>query len=545
MDFWKGIINSKIDVTKEKEMESKEEFVDIIDEAKFPDDKKHYYSYNKDPEKYASFSIPDNSIYYYPPGTDDADKYVIRSEGMSRTNTYCTYPEGIEIKHTDDFTKAMLQTIINLPLFFNDIKVDVAFQDLFTVNTESIVIAGNAQMGGGSGVSGFLYANEDADFLKKEVKTIRDEKGNEGDLSLEEIDGKARKGARTTPSKKLKSRGIKYIIHAIGPDLRSTTDSLEKSCRKLFLAYNSVFDEMLNIPTRSVSIPYLSTGIFKFPPALGRFIANYHILSRVLNKGYEYLKMVIFSEYDTNGYSEQRSFISEMIFRMMYRYMLYEKYHDSLFKKLYILSIPNPLFYNVTKTKIDPTSDITIKHLSKICHTEYKIIKGDHFDMLKKFGIINGNETCDGFYKKTCENPDVSSHKYKNVSDLIVKLNKTADFAKSYDSYDIAIHKKEDFEKFTNTNSKYLILSIIYVPDDGLPIILGSMILTNIIDNKHKCYNLLWEGRFISSKKYTATFISADDPLKKVIFNDVIKSSLYLVYTQKNVVMDASLLSQH
>ena len=70
-----------------------------------------------------------------------------------------------------------------------------------------------------------------------------------------------------TKSGKLKAQGIKYVIHAVGPEFKKDACVLHQQ----MLLFNAVYNSLVianKLGCRSISIPAISSGIFGFPRPL-------------------------------------------------------------------------------------------------------------------------------------------------------------------------------------------------------------------------------------------------------------------------------------
>jgi len=116
------------------------------------------------------------------------------------------------------------------------------------VSVEAIVNAANSELRPGGGVCGAIFAAAGRSDLE---------------AACSALGGCRVGGAVSTPSFQLRARGIRFIIHAVGP----VWDPLdpEECDEQLAAAYRSALGEAERREVASVAFPALSTGIFGYP----------------------------------------------------------------------------------------------------------------------------------------------------------------------------------------------------------------------------------------------------------------------------------------
>lgn len=121
--------------------------------------------------------------------------------------------------------------------------------DITAVGTEAIVNAANPDLLAGGGVCGAIFAAAGRDALQKACT----------------LHGACPTGsAVATPSFRLEDRGTHHIIHAVGPVF--SNNRAEKCDTELVSAYRSALRLAESLGARSIAIPAISTGIYRFPP---------------------------------------------------------------------------------------------------------------------------------------------------------------------------------------------------------------------------------------------------------------------------------------
>ena len=116
-------------------------------------------------------------------------------------------------------------------------KIRCVAGDIVSIGTDIIVNAANADLIAGG---------------KHELQKACDEHG-----------GCPTGSAVITPAFRLEKYGTKHIIHAVGP--RFSHARAEECDRELMSAYRSALRLAQNVGARSIAIPAISTGVFRFP----------------------------------------------------------------------------------------------------------------------------------------------------------------------------------------------------------------------------------------------------------------------------------------
>ena len=123
--------------------------------------------------------------------------------------------------------------------------IKVVHQNLFTLDVDAIVNSANVSLLAGSGICGIIHKNAGKE-LERYCKTI----------------GKQDYGsAIITPSFNL-SPLCKYIIHACGPRY---LDGQRGEAKLLELTHQSIINVAIENNLKSIAIPPISTGVYRFP----------------------------------------------------------------------------------------------------------------------------------------------------------------------------------------------------------------------------------------------------------------------------------------
>lgn len=135
-------------------------------------------------------------------------------------------------------------------------QVEIRRGNIVEVQTDAVVNAANGQLAPGSGVCGEVFKAAGYSKLQEACR---------------EIGGCPVGSAKSTPAFDLEARGVKNIIHAVGPRWREHTP--EEADALLAGAYAASLAEAEKLGLRSIAFPTISTGIFGFPKDRGAEIA--------------------------------------------------------------------------------------------------------------------------------------------------------------------------------------------------------------------------------------------------------------------------------
>jgi len=161
--------------------------------------------------------------------------------------------------------------------------------DITEQKVEVIVNAANERLEGGAGVCGAIFKAAGADALQKACNRHPAYDG------IRCITGQA----KITPSYNLTSRGIKYIIHAVGPDCRVIKETSERT-RLLTAAYTNSLQLATDKRCKSIAFPFISAAIYACPKDLAAKTAFESIKQFVMThkSTIEEIRFVLFSPED-------------------------------------------------------------------------------------------------------------------------------------------------------------------------------------------------------------------------------------------------------
>ena len=121
--------------------------------------------------------------------------------------------------------------------------IEIQLGDIVLEDRDAIVNAANEMLAAGSGISGAIHAAA----------------GRHLEQECLQIGGCPTGEARVTAGYALKA---KYVIHAVAPRYWDGTRGEVELLRK---TYRSIFEAALKNKMRSISIPAIGTGIYRFP----------------------------------------------------------------------------------------------------------------------------------------------------------------------------------------------------------------------------------------------------------------------------------------
>jgi len=124
--------------------------------------------------------------------------------------------------------------------------IELVHGDLTEVRADAIVNAANAALRGGGGVDGAIHRAAGPELL----------------AACRAFGGCATGNAVVTPAFALEARGVRHIIHAVGPVWRGGTEGEALLLRGAYGVSMQLAD---SLGCRSVAFPSISTGAYGFP----------------------------------------------------------------------------------------------------------------------------------------------------------------------------------------------------------------------------------------------------------------------------------------
>ena len=165
-------------------------------------------------------------------------------------------------------------------------KLSLIQGDITLQETEAIVNAANTSLLGGGGVDGAIHRAGGSKILE-ECKAIR---ANQGGCPTGE--------AVITSGGNMKA---KYVVHTVGPVWSGGNRNEEQLLRNAY--YNS-----LNLAgengIKSVSLPSISTGVYRFPIDKASRIALNTVKEFLQKHNFAEVRFVLFSERDLKVYED-------------------------------------------------------------------------------------------------------------------------------------------------------------------------------------------------------------------------------------------------
>lgn len=175
-------------------------------------------------------------------------------------------------------------------------RIELVVADITTLDVDVVVTAANAGLRGGSGVDGAVHRAAGPRLL----------------AHCRELGGCPTGEAVRTPAFDLESRGVKWIVHAVGPVWGTDphadgTEGLGYRLEDVQLAqcYQRALELAAEVEARSIAFPAISTGVYGFPReravkiAVGH--ARFHVERRPLP---ERIVLCCFSEADAQLYRQ-------------------------------------------------------------------------------------------------------------------------------------------------------------------------------------------------------------------------------------------------
>lgn len=170
-------------------------------------------------------------------------------------------------------------------------KVELYMGDITTLTCDAIVNAANSSLLGGGGVDGAIHKAGGAEILEA-CKRIRSKQGG----------CKTGEAVITTAGK----LDAKYVIHTVGPVWEGGSNNEEALLRK---CYGSVLRLASQNRIKTVAIPNISTGVYRFPKQLAARIAIDEV-GDFLNQN-DSLEKVVFVCYDKESYEIYKNLLRD------------------------------------------------------------------------------------------------------------------------------------------------------------------------------------------------------------------------------------------
>ncbi len=171
---------------------------------------------------------------------------------------------------------------------FDDLSVKLAQVDITKCNAEAIVNAANKHLEHGGGVAYIIAkacAGDAAEYTRISKDAMREQTGRDYIDHGEVV---------VTPAMKLEERGIRYVIHTVGPICGGKwDDSLKEKLYKAFIAPMRKADEMR---LSSIAFPAVSAGIYGCP--LEEVVKTFIEAAKDFSKESKNLKDVMLVIYD-------------------------------------------------------------------------------------------------------------------------------------------------------------------------------------------------------------------------------------------------------
>ena len=188
------------------------------------------------------------------------------------------------------------ETVLNI----NGIEVRLVRGDITAYPAEAIVNAANKFLEHGGGVAYAIAkacAGNAAEYTRLSKKAMREQVGRDHIEHGEVV---------VTPAMRLEERGIKYVIHTVGPICSGRWgDDLRE---KLYLAFEGPLRKAEEMGLSSIAFPAVSAGIYGCP--LNRVVETFIEAVKAFSGGATNLREIVLVIYD-----EESARVAEEIFR--------------------------------------------------------------------------------------------------------------------------------------------------------------------------------------------------------------------------------------
>ncbi len=187
------------------------------------------------------------------------------------------------------FTNMLNAKMIKKFNITKDTNLIIKKGDITKSRVEAIVNAANEQLQGGGGVCGAIFDVAGWSDLQAACDVQEMKNGKRCPIG----------NAIITPSFGLKSKGIDYIIHAVGPDCRIVKDPKLQD----FLLENAYKNSLLladKKSIKSIAFPFISSSIYAFPKERAALLALKTVTDYLKNNasGIKSIYFVLFSQED-------------------------------------------------------------------------------------------------------------------------------------------------------------------------------------------------------------------------------------------------------
>ncbi len=163
-------------------------------------------------------------------------------------------------------------------LSFGARRLVLAQGDIIRHRADAVVTAANAGLRGGGGVDGAVHRAAGPRLLE----------------ACRAIGGCPTGSAVVTPAFDLEARGVRHVIHAVGPVWRG---GAQREAELLAGAYRASLELAEQVACRSLAFPSISTGVYGYPLELAAPVAV-GVVADFLASGARALSTVTFVLFD-------------------------------------------------------------------------------------------------------------------------------------------------------------------------------------------------------------------------------------------------------
>ncbi len=184
-----------------------------------------------------------------------------------------------------------------------NLTLRLAIGDITKYPAKAIVNAANKRLEHGGGVAYAIAkacAGNAQEYTRMSKRAMREQTGKESIDHGEVV---------VTPAMRLEERGIKYVMHTVGPICGGKwNDEMEE---KLYLAFSGPLRKAEELKLESIAFPAVSAGIYGCP--LEKVVRTFVRVVRDFSEKVTHLREVSLVVYDRESAETTRKTISEIL----------------------------------------------------------------------------------------------------------------------------------------------------------------------------------------------------------------------------------------
>ena len=164
--------------------------------------------------------------------------------------------------------------------------------DITSLSVDAIVTAANAGLRGGGGVDGAVHRAAGPRLLE----------------ACREIGGCPTGDAVVTPAFDLASKGVRHVVHAVGPRWSGGQRGEDDLLRSVYRRSLELADEAA---CRSIALPSISTGVYGFPVERAAPL-GLAVVREFLERPPRHIERVVFALFDHATFERFRASLREI-----------------------------------------------------------------------------------------------------------------------------------------------------------------------------------------------------------------------------------------